>query len=189
MPSAPAAAGGSWGSRAHGGGEGAGNPPASCPRLWGQNLLRAEPQTGPPATPKQRHMAWPKVLCSLPPMLLSPVESQGRPAPRSGGCGHPLTLFSSDLWRTNPFLCWGEVLTLCPAMLAATSACLAAGWAVPCPLPTAGVYPSTNRSLGATTHGLQERNVIVGCPATVGALKAGELESPHCHRPEYLPLV
>lgn len=139
--------------------------------------------------PKQRHMAWPKVLCSLPPMLLSPVESQGRPAPRSGGCGHPLTLFSSDLWRTNPFLCWGEVLSLCPAMLAATSACLATGWAVPCPLPTTGVYPSTNRSLGATTHGLQERNVIVGCPATVGVLKAGELESPHCHRPEYLPLV
>lgn len=62
--------------------------------------------------PKQRHMAWPKVLCSLPHMLLSPVESQGRPAPCSGSCGHPLTLFSSDLWRTNPFLCWGEVLTL-----------------------------------------------------------------------------
>lgn len=63
-------------------------------------------------------------------------------------------------------------------MLAATSACLATGWSVPCPLPTAGVYPSTNRSLGATTHDLQERNVIVGCPASVGVLKVGSWSLP-----------
>lgn len=185
MPSAPAAAGGSWGNRAHGGGEGAGNPPASCPRLWGQSLLRAEPQTGPPAAPE----AAPHGLAKRPLLPAPHAAFSVRPAPRPGSCGHPLTLFSSDLWRTNPFLCWGEVLTLCPATLAATSACLATGWAVPCPLPTAGAYPSTNRSLGATTHGLQERNVIAGCPASVGVLKGGELESPHCHRPEYLPLV